>query len=247
MDNSIYITLSRQTTLFRDMEVTANNIANMNTTGYNAEKLTFSEHLVDGRLDGKLGNKLSYARDPESYRDTRTGSIKTTGNPLDMAISGPGYFIVETPLGQRYSKAGNFQIDANGTLVTPSGYPVLSADGGTVILPQDAKNILVADDGRVVVDNEEVGQVGVAEFTSEQQLKRLGNNLYSAEGQEQLERQPTTRIVQGAIETSNVSGVQEMVRLVQLQRSVASTAKFVEAMYDMERKVSNVYTKAQQS
>jgi len=244
MDNSIYITLSRQMTIFRDMDVTANNIANLDTVGYNAEKLRFSDYLVEGKLDGHVGQKLAYARDPESYRDTSGGSIKTTGNPLDMAISGPGYFIVDTPLGQRYSKAGNFQIDANGTLVTPDGNPVLSLDGGTIVLPPNSRNILVSDDGRVTVDGDEVGQVGVAEFANEQALKRLGNNLYSAEGQAQLEPQQS-RVLQGALENSNVSGVQEMVRLVQLQRSVGSTAKFIEAMYDMERKVSSVYTKTQ--
>lgn len=245
MDNSIYVTLSRQTALFRDMDVTANNIANVDTVGYNAEKLRFQDYLVDGEINGRRGTDVAYARDPESYRDTRNGAMKVTGNPFDLAINGPGYFVVDTALGQRYSKAGNFQVDAEGTIVTPQGYPVLSADGGTIVVPADARNILISDDGRVTVDGDEIGEIGVVEFENEQAMKRLGNNLYSSEGQAQLERQPTTRIVQGALEGSNVSGVHEMVRLVQLQRSVASTAKFIEAMYDMERKVSTVYTKTQ--
>ena len=244
MDNSIYVTLSRQLTLFRDMEATANNIANVNTVGYNAEKLAFHDYLVEGRLEGKMGNKIAFTRDPISYRDTRNGPLKVSGNPLDMAISGPGYFIVDTPLGQRYTKAGNFMIDAGGTMVTPQGYPVLSQDGGVITFPNDTTNVLVNDQGVITADGDEVGQVGVVEFTDEQAMKRLGNNLYSSDAQP-LERQ-TARVVQGATEQSNVQGVTELVRVVQLQRSVSSTAKFVEVMYDLQRKVSNTYAKTQQ-
>ncbi len=244
MDTGIYVALSRQMTLFRDMEATANNIANVNTVGYNAEKLAFDDYLVEGKLDGKLGQKVAFTRDPVSYRDTRNGPLKVTGNPLDMAVNGPGYFIIDTPLGERYSKAGNFMIDGGGTLVTPQGYPVLSQDGGVITFPEDATDVLVSDDGRVTANGEEVGQVGVVEFANEQAMKRLGNNLYSSDA-EPLERQ-TARVVQGALEQSNVQGVTELVRVVQLQRSVGSTAKFVEVMYDLQRKVANTYAKAQQ-
>jgi flagellar basal-body rod protein FlgF len=244
MDNSIYVALSRQMTLFRDMETTANNIANVNTVGYNAEKLAFDDFLVDARIDGKIGQKVAFTRDPVSYRDTTNGSLKVTGNPLDLAISGPGYFMIETPLGTRYSKAGNFQIDANGTIVTPQGYPVLSQGGGAITLPDNATNLQVSDDGRISSGRDEIGQIGVVEFENEQAMKRMGNNLYSAEDQPQERR--TARVVQGAIEQSNVQGVTELVRVVQLQRSLGSTAKFVEAMYDLQRKTSAAYSKSQQ-
>lgn len=245
MDSSIYVALSRQLTVFRDMEVTANNIANVNTVGYNAEKLAFHDYLVEGRLEGKIGQKIAYTRDPISYRDTNNGPLRTTGNPLDLAVSGPGYFIVDTPLGQRYTKAGNFMIDGQGTLVTPQGYPVLSADGGVVNFPNDATDILVNDQGLITANGDEIGQVGVVEFANEQAMQRLGNNLYSSDAQP-LEQQ-TARVVQGALEQSNVQGVSELVRTVQLQRSVSSTAKFVEVMYDLQRKVTNTYAKAQQA
>lgn len=245
MDNSIYVTLSRQLTLFRDMDATSNNIANVNTVGYNAEKLAFDDYLVEADIDGKLGQKVAYARDPLSYRDTNNGPLKTTGNPLDLAVSGPGYFIVDTPLGQRYTKAGNFMIDGQGTLVTPQGYPVLSAAGEVIAFPNDTTDVQINDQGLITANGEEVGQVGVAEFSNEQAMKRLGNNLYSS-NETPLEQQ-TTRVVQGALEQSNVQGVSELVRVVQLQRSVASTAKFVEVMYDLQRKVTNTYAKAQQA
>lgn len=238
MDNSIYITLSRQTGLFRDMEVTANNIANMNTTGYNAEKLMFSDYLIPS---GK--QKDAYANDPLTWRDTTQGSIKTTNNTFDLAISGSGYFQIQTPLGVRYTRAGNFQINQEGTLVTTNGDAVLGADGGEIAVPDNAKQIIINAAGQVSADGEDIGQVGVMQFADEQAMKRYGNSLFSSD--ETPQPSETARVIQGAIETSNVSPVSEMVRVMQLSRNTASTAKFVEVMYDLQRKTSQTYAKQQ--
>jgi flagellar basal-body rod protein FlgF len=241
MDNSIYVTLSRQMVLFRDMEVTANNIANVNTVGYNAEKLSFKQHLVDAEIDGRLGRDIAFARDPSSYRDTSGGPMRVTGNTLDLAISGPGYFQIESPLGVRYSKAGNFQVDAEGTLVTPDGYPVLSGDGGTIVFPDNATDIQINDQGLITVAGDEVGQVGVVEFENQQALKRTGNNFFTTD-QDPLPAE-TARVLQGVLEGSNVQSVKELVRVVELQRGVGATAKFIETMYDLERRTADTYTK----
>lgn len=238
MDNSIYIAVSRQSGLFRDMEVSANNLANINTTGYNAQKLLFSEYLV---RDGSV--KDAYANDPSTYRDTTNGPVKMTGNPFDLAIAGPGYFQVETPLGRRYTKSGNFQVDANGTLMTPTGYPVLGADGGQITIPDDARSVEINSIGQVIVDGAEAGQVGIVEFANEQELKRLGNNLFSSE-QAALPA-ASARVMQGALEGSNVNAVTELVRVMQLSRSVDSSAKFIESAYDLQRKTSKTYSGSQ--
>lgn len=238
MDNSIYITLSRQMALFRDMEVTSNNIANVDTPGYKAEKLMFSEHL---QKDAK--QKDSYATDPLSYRDTSNGPMKMTGNPFDLAINGNAYFQVQTPLGVRYTRAGNFQVDSEGTLMTTDGYQVLGADGGQITVPQTARNIIINGGGQISADGEEVGQVGMMEFTNEQDLTRLGNSLYSAK--ETPLPSESARIVQGALEGSNVQSVTELVRVMDLSRSVGNTSKFIEVMYDLERKVGSVYSRQQ--
>lgn len=245
MDNSIYITLSRQMALFRDMEVSANNIANADTPGYNAEKLMFSDYLVK---DGKAKN--AYANDPTSYRDTSNGAIKLTSNPFDLAINGDAYFQVQTPLGIRYTRAGNFQVDTEGTLMTPQGYPVLGADGGQIIIPQNAINVQINGAGQILVDGEDVGQVGIMRFENEQAMTRMGNNLYSS-AETPLPVDPARNalgeevpsVVQGAIEASNVTAVTEMVRVMQVSRSVSNTAKFIETMYDLERRTGQVYSK----
>lgn len=237
MDNSIYITLSRQMALFRDMEVTSNNIANADTPGFNAEKLMFQDYLV------KDSNKRedAYAYDPSSYRDTSNGSMKQTGNPFDLAINGDAYFQVQSPLGIRYTRAGNFQVDSEGTLMTNDGYPVLGADGGQITVPTNAMNVAINAAGQMTADGEEIGQVGIMEFQNEQAMTRLGNNMYtSAETPQPSE---SGRVMQGFLESSNVTAITEMVRVMNVSRAVTNTAKFIETMYDLERKTGSVYAK----
>lgn len=237
MDNSIYITLSRQVALFRDMEVTANNIANADTPGYNSEKLLFADYLVRDE-DQK---KNFFANDPISYRDTTGGSFKTTNNPFDVAINGRAYFQLQTPMGTRFTKAGNFLPNQEGVLVNPDGYPVLGADGGQITIPQNAINVVINGAGEVMADGEPLGQIGMMEFQNEQAMNRLGNSLYSAS--EQPVPSETARMAQGMLESSNVTAVSEMVRVMNVSRSVTNTAKFIEIAYDLERKTGQVYTK----
>lgn len=242
MDTSVYIVLSKQLGQFDDMALTSNNIANTSTNGYNAEKLQFSQYLVD---NGKTGQKDAYADTARSWRDTSTGPIKNTGNPLDLAISGSGYFQIETPLGTRYTKAGNFQLNADSVLVTVNGDPVLSPDGAQITIPAGTKNVEINGAGQIMADGNSAGQVGVVEFTNEQAMRRLGNSLYTS--QEAPQPAQTARVVQGAVEGSNVNGVTELVRVMGISRAVSSTAKFIETVYDLERKTSTTLSQKKQS
>lgn len=242
MDNSIYIALSRQLTLFRDMDVTANNLANADTPGFNAEKMMFTNYLVD---DGNR-HKMAFTQDISSYRNTQTGPMQVTGNPFDLAISGPGYFAVETSLGTRYTKAGHFTIGQEGMLMTPAGNPVLDADGQRIFMEETDRDITVGNNGVVTAttpagDIEERGQIGLFEFDDEQEMERLSNQLYRTDQQalEPIE----SRILQGTLERSNVSPIEELIRTTKLSRSVTSTAKFIEVMYDLQRKTSNTYAR----
>lgn len=242
MDNSVYISLSRELAVFRDMAATANNLANVDTPGYNAEKVMFTDYLVD---DGNR-HKMAFAQDIASYRDTSNGPMKVTGNPFDLAINGPGYFIVETPLGERYTKAGNFTVGPEGVLMTPTGNPVLDNGGETIIMENTDRNITVGENGIVSAKNpfggiEERGQVGLVEFEDEQAMDRLDSQLYKTD-QQPLEP-INSRILQGTLESANVSAVTELVRMTELSRATSGTAKFIEVMYDLQRKTTNVYAK----
>ena len=240
MDNSIYVTLSRQVALFRDLDVTANNVANVNTTGYQGERLIFDDYLM-GKSDNE--NSLTFARDPMSYRDTRNGRVTQTHNTFDLAINGPGYFSVETPLGIRYTKAGNFQMNADGELTTVDGYRLLGDDGAPIQIPVDAQNITINGAGQIGDGVNALGQVGVFEFANEQTLERTGDTLFKTDSAPLAPAQ--SKVMQGYLESSNINGVNELVRLLQLQRTTGSTAKFIEVMYDLQRKTSETYTRPQ--
>lgn len=236
MDNSIYITLSRQMALFNDLEISANNIANASTPGYNAQKLIFAEYLAK---DNK--RKDAYANDVSSYRDTTKGSVRMTDNPFDLAMTGPGYFLVETPYGTRYTKSGNFQVDAVGTLMTTQGYPVLGNDNGRITIPDGVRRVVINGMGQITADGNDVGQIGIAEFKDEQRMERMGSSLYRTK--EEPNPNEKSRILQGGLESSNVNPVAELVRVQEISRSVGNTAKFIETMYDLQRKVATVYSK----
>lgn len=238
MDNGVYVALSRQMALFRDMEVTANNIANANTVGYNAEKLMFDDYLVRG---GDEGPKIAFVNDVSSYRDTAEGAIQATGNPLDVAISGPGYFAVQTPLGQRYTRAGNFQIDVNGTLVTAQGHPVLDQGGQPIQFEPEDREIAIGEAGDINVNGAQRAFLGVFEFANPQLMERVGDTMYSSDlpGVAAVE----SRVMHGALESSNIKSVLEMTRLIQLSRGVGSTAKLIDAQYELTRRTADTWAK----
>lgn len=238
MDNGIYIMLSRQLALFRDMQVTANNVANANTTGYNSEHLLFTSYLAKDVNQGNANN-MALAHDISTYRNTENGSMKVTGNALDFAIQGSGYFVVETPLGERYTRAGNFQLDSDGTLITAEGYPVLDNANQQIIFPADTRDIEIGETGTLKVNGEEFSTVGVVSFENEQLLERLDGRLFKSEITPDLAE--NVRVMQGTLENANVQPVTEMTHMIDVSRSVGSTAKFIETMYDLQRKTSNIW------
>jgi flagellar basal-body rod protein FlgF len=243
MDNSIYIALSRQLAEFRDMAATTNNLANANTTGYDSEHILFSSYLTRDINSGDR-NPMTFAHDISSYTNTEMGSLQVTGNDLDMAIQGEGYFMVETPLGTRYTRAGNFQIASDGTMVTPQGYPVLNNGSQRIVVPQNATTIEVGELGNLKVNGEDFGLLGIAQFANPQVLERLGSNLYKSDVAPDLQAQ-NIRVLHGTLESSNVKPIMEMTHMLDVSRSVDSTAKFIEIVYDLERKTTNTW--AQQS
>ena len=242
MDNGIYVTLGKQITLFREMDMTANNIANTNTTGYNAEHIHFNTYLTHDKNQG-VKNPLQFANHIRGYRDTEEGPLTVTGNDLDVAIKGDGYFTIQTPAGIRYTRAGQFERDKGGVLVTQDGYPVLDVAGQQIVFADDANNIKIGSTGNIKVNNQDFTSLGVVQFANPQLLERLDNKLYKSEvpGIEA----PDAIVAQGTLESSNVKAVTELTNMISISRSVTEVAKFVEVMYDLQRKTSNTYAQQQ--
>jgi flagellar basal-body rod protein FlgF len=239
MDNSIYVALSRQVALFRDLEVTANNLANVNTNGFGGQQLLQTPFVVDAGHS----QKVAFENPVDTFRRLEPGTVRTTGNPLDASILGPGYFTVETPLGNRYTKNGNFQLDANGTLVNGAGYPVLDDTGGRITFETDDGNVVIGSNGNISVNGEERATLGIATFENQQAMEPVGEGLYKADVPAIPNPQDgSITVSQGTLEQSNVEPVTQLTHLVDVSRSLSMTQNLINGLYDLEQRTSRTLT-----
>ncbi|MCP8883510.1 flagellar basal-body rod protein FlgF [Devosia sp. XJ19-1] len=234
MENAQLIGLSRQIALQRQLDVVANNIANLNTTGFKAEQVLFEEYVMPLARDNDfptLDQPLSYVQDWATIHDLSGGAVVQTGNELDVALNGEGFFAVQTAGGERWTKAGSFQLNNQGTLVDLSGNPVLGTGGPIQFAPEEV-GITIATDGTVSSSQGPKGQLRIVEFANAQGLVREGANLFSG-GEPQINA--NTRVMQGHIERSNVSGVTEMAELIKVQRAYESAASLAQKQDELRR------------
>ncbi|WP_024512730.1 flagellar basal-body rod protein FlgF [Bradyrhizobium sp. ARR65] len=248
MENALLVGLSRQTTLERQLAVIANNIANVNTSGFKADQPLFEEFLTSGaHEDNFVGRdrRVSYVQDRGTYRDMSQGSLQETGNPLDLAVDGNGFFVVQTAAGERYTRDGNFQINTQGQLVTASGDLVLG-NSGPVVFQQTEHDINISPDGTVtVVDANSPAdsirsKLRIVNFADQQQsLTKDGGNLYSAANPADAQPDLTSTIRQGYLEKSNVNSVAEMTRMVEVSRTYAQIANLLQQQSDLHKNAIN--------
>jgi len=226
MENSIYLALSKQLVQRTNMNVIANNIANMNTSGYRGQNLVFEEYLFDqkGRnVDPRAaGDELSFVYNRSQYENTAPGSLTYTGNSLNAAIEGPGFFGMQGPNDEiMYSRAGEFQLDANGTLLSSAGFPVADQGGASIVIPPNSSEIKIDQKGFVSNQDGQIGQIMVKEFDDVQSLEAYGNNLYRSP--EEGKPPENSRVMQGQVEGSNVQPIVEMTRMIETLRGYQST------------------------
>lgn len=245
MENPSFIALSQQIALRRQMDVVANNIANLNTSGYKAERVMFAEYLSPKAGTPQIpgdGGKISFVSEVGTLRDTREGSMSLTNNPFDLALHGPGYFTVETPAGPRYTRAGSFQPDQQGRLVNPEGLPLLDSSGRAITLRQGESRVEILPNGAIRSESGEVGRINVVRFENEQALKPIGGGLYETDA-EPLPNDGKTEVRQGMIEGSNVQSVIEMTTMIEVLRRYQTTQKIVEEEHERERKAIDKLSK----
>ena len=234
IENAQLISLSRQIALQRQMDVVANNVANMNTTGFKAENILFEEYVMPVARDQdfpRLDQPLSYVQDWATMHDLTGGAMVQTGNNLDVGLNGDGFFAVQTAAGERWTKAGSFQLNANGTLVDASGNPVLG-DGGPIQFGPEETGILIAEDGSISSIAGPKGRLRLVEFANPQELTREGDNLWAGGT---AVAATNTRTMQGFIEKSNVSGVTEMAEMIRVTRAYESAANLAQKQDELRR------------
>jgi flagellar basal-body rod protein FlgF len=237
MEAAGYATLTRQSGLLREMQIVANNIANAATTGYRAEGLVFSEFVR--RTEG--GPSLSMARGNIALRSTAQGPLARTGGALDLAIEGDGFFLVETPDGNRLTRAGAFALSASGDLVTADGFRVLDAGGAPVFVPPDIDEPGLAPDGTLSGDGRPLAQIGLYRPAGDGTLIRAGGNLLEAPAG--TEPVIAGRILQGFLEGSNVEPITQIARLIEVQRAYEMGQSFLETENERVRDALDTFTR----
>lgn len=232
MENALYVGLSQQMVLERQMDMVANNIANMNTNAYRAQRPVFQEFV----LEAGRNKPVSFVLDFGIARDTRAGVMTPTGNPYDMAVNGEGFLSVQTPEGVRYTRNGHFTLDPDGRIVTREGYALLD-DGGAEITVNDTTlgTPVISEDGTIAQGDTQIGKVGLVTFDNQQDLRAVGDSLFDAGTAAAQPAPPATRLVQGMVEGSNVQPVVEMTRMIELQRRYQTMQNLLTSDNELQR------------
>ncbi len=243
MPNMGLVGLSRQVALERQFDVVANNIANLNTTGFKYSASVFAEFLGPSARDRTFGNtdaQVHFVLDRTAFRNMGQGPIQQTGNPFDVAIVGDAFIAVQGTNGERYTRNGGLQISPTGDLVTADGIPV-EGENGPINFQATDRNVSISADGRITVleglnTTESLrGRIKLVTFAQPQQLQEEGGNLFSAPAGVAPLPATTSRLAQGAVEGSNVNGVIEMTRMVEINRTYSMISSLLQTQDDQHK------------
>jgi len=244
MQNALLIGLSRQVAFSRGLDVVASNIANLNTPGFKGNGSAFEEFISKTAREGNLSRRdaqVSFVRDRATWVDMTQGAIERTGNTLDVAVDGKGFMTVQTPNGERFTRNGALQINGAGELVTSEGFQVLGESGPIKMQPKD-RDIKISADGTISVReganaNTEAqrGKLRLTKFDNPGLLQKEGSSTWSAPANITASTDTDSRFVQGSIEKSNVNGVLEMTRMIEVSRNYSQVATLLQQQADMQR------------
>jgi flagellar basal-body rod protein FlgF len=240
MSTGIWMAASGASSQITALDATANNLANATTVGYKVEQAVFQEHLIQAMYVGKAQKEMRYNGVATVATDMRQGPLQVTGKPLDLAVDGDdGFFAIRTPRGERYTRAGAFQIGNDGTLVTAQGYPVLDTSGNPITVQPDAKTMSMGDDGTLTVDDAEAGQLKLVKFRDLNGLEKDGEQMFRTTARSGAAQATPATIHSGALEMPNVSIVKGMTDLVSATRAFEALEKAVESFSQLEHRAAN--------
>lgn len=256
MNSGMYSALSGNLSAMQRLDVISNNLANVNTTGFKRDRLAFDSVLA-GNLNppavppGQTADPVLLQE--RMVTDYTPGSLHQTGNPLDLALQGEGFFVVRTPNGVAYTRQGNFRLTQNGELVTSEGYPVLSKAGDrpeegqpiVLVVGEQGGKPIVDNQGNITMNGEAVAQLAIFDFPKPYALKKLGSTLFVPENQQAAPQAPTgdMTVEQGALEQSNVDAISEMVQMVEASRFFETCQRVVRGFDDIAAKAINELAK----
>ncbi len=228
MENATTIALSRLVAQQRAMDVTASNLANANTPGFKAERTLFADWLdrQSGVSAARGGQVMSYTQDRATYRELADGALSKTSNPLDLAIAGSGFFTVQTKAGPMLTRAGRFDLQPNGTIADADGDALLDTQGRPLQVASTDTMLSVGSDGSLSSENGQLGKIGIVAPADLNRMQMEGGRLLSAQTPTSPVAQP--KLVQGALEDSNVEPIAETTNMMNQLREFQFVSQFVE-------------------
>ncbi len=241
MSQALYAAVSGAYNTQLRLDILTNNLANVNTVGFKEDKLYF--HLPEADEEPKTlqeGEGFSISPPAQPY-DTRTdftpSPLRPTGNVLDMALEGEGFFCVQTPQGTEYTRRGDFSLTQDGKLITKEGYPVLGKKGEIVL---QGRKITVNETGEISVDGNPVDTLKVVGIKQPDMLKKVSSTLFAPENEGAGEKEiKAFKIKQGFLETSGVNGVRTMTEMIEVMRGYESYQKVIQFLSEATKKSIN--------
>ncbi len=239
MDNANYVALSRQITLQRELDISANNLANMNTTGFKFEQLLVNAQYGAPAFDDPIRTPANFAYDNGVGRNFSQGTLTQTGSPLDVAIDGEGaFFTVQTANGTAYTRDGAFTLDAQGTLMDQNGNPVMG-DGGAITMDPKKGQPVISEDGIISQDyqgqSERVGKLAIVRIANMSDLQKSGDGNYTLASNATAAPATDARVRQGFLEASNVNPMVEITNLVKINRAYTSLANMIDQTTNLSK------------
>ncbi len=240
MENAFLVGLSRQVALAREIDVVANNVANVDTNGFKRRGTIFQEFLASParheHFKPGADRRVSYVWDRGTALSYSQGNMERTGNPLDVAIQGDALFAVRAGAGggERYTRNGSMAINARGELVNSDGHVMVTDQGSLTIAPTET-DVRIAADGSITTSNGPRGRLKLVAVPNPQLLRNEGTNLFSTAVPLQAAQPRETRLVIGEIEKSNVKPVLEISRLMELSRAYQNVASLMQRTDEIRR------------
>ncbi|MDE1995969.1 MAG: flagellar basal-body rod protein FlgF [Rhizobiaceae bacterium] len=218
MQSGIYVALSSQMALERRLTTIADNMANVNTTGFRGTEVKFNQVLSN--TDNKLNAKVAFVSQGNDYLSTENGELQNTGNLFDFAVKGDAWFGINTPAGLVLTRDGRFTMTDNGALVSVRGYPIVDAGGAPIQLDPSGGAPTVSSDGTITQNGRRAGQIGLYSADVSKGFLRFDNSgvLPTDPPQAVIDRS-NVGVAQGYLENSNVNGMREMTELIEVSRA----------------------------
>ncbi|WP_165498351.1 flagellar basal-body rod protein FlgF [Siculibacillus lacustris] len=234
MENAQLVGLSRQLTLQRQLDMIANNVANVDTSGFKAQTMLVKEQKLAPAAANEFqraDRPISFVLDDGNLYDLQPGQMVTTNNDLDVAVDGKGWFAVQTNAGERYTRNGSFAIGPDGLLQTRDGHAVLTDAGPLTVQPNETA-LSIAADGTISTNQGVRGKLKLVDFAAAGDLKKIGETLFEGKNPQAA---TLPRLVQGQIEKSNVRAVVEISKLIEVGRTYQNVANWMSNVDDLRR------------